>query len=278
MSTCLTILLSIIFLLPFGPADDLLEKVREAYDFDNWPGKEGVLRQGVTLKKLDFSPYEIISVRSRLLSSGETILRYGIKGSSRPVFEVSVTVYDSVTGAQEGLLKFLSGCTASVPRGQTLGIDVGDINFAAKKGNVFTNVVFVRNNILIKVKTTGSGNKSEVEIIPDASETAKKIDEHIKGMEQAEEAKDLFRPEITVFSPVSGTVKPDTPVEIKLEVKDPKDGKLDICFDEAGGMVYTQDGKRYFKAEKPGEYTITIYAMNERFLVSKKSMTIRVEK
>ena len=65
--------------------------------------------------------------------------------------------------------------------------------------------------------------------------------------------------------------------EVTLEVSNPGGGEADLFFDQAGGMVYEHGGKRYFRAEKPGKYTITVCAVNENFLVSRKSLVIEVE-
>lgn len=258
-------------------ADDVLDRAKQTYGFDKWPGKDGALKQGLALKKLDLSPYEIASVRNRLRTSGEIIFRYRMKGSTKHVFEVSLRVLDTVAAVQEHLLKYLSTCAMTVPNGSTLGLAVGDISFAVKSDGAFRAIAFVRNNLFIRI-TLMAKPAGEGEILPDISDIANKIDAAIKNESEVKTTAELNKPEISEFSPASDTVEPDKPVELKLTVKDPKGEKVELHIDEGGGMVYEKDGKRYFKAEKAGTYTVTVYAVNEHFLVTKKSITITVQK
>ncbi len=267
----------LVLLASVALADELLDKAKQTYDFDKWPGKDGALKQGFALKSLDLSPYEIASVRNRLRTSGEMIFRYRIKGATKHVFEVSLRVLDTVAAAQEHLLKYLSTCTMTVPNGSTLGLAVGDISFAVKSGGAFQAIAFVRNNVFVRI-TLMARPGGEGEILPDISDVAKKIDAAIKNEAEVKTTAELNKPQVTEFSPASDTVEPDKPVELKLTVKDPKGEKVELHMEEGGGMVYEKDGKRYFKAEKPGTYTVTVYAVNEHFLATKKSITITVQK
>lgn len=272
------IALSLLVLLASAAlADEVLDRAKQTYGFDKWPGKDGTLKQGLALKKLDLSPYEIASVRNRLRTSGEVIFRYRMKGGTKHVFEVSLRVLDTVAVAQEHLLKYLSTCTMTVPNGSTLGLAVGDICFAAKSDGAFRAIAFVRNNVFIRI-TLMAKPAGEGEILPDISDIANKIDAAIKSEAEVKTTAELNKPEISEFSPASDTVEPDKPVELKLDVKDPKGEKVELHIEEGGGMVYGEGGKRYFKAEKPGTYTITVCAVNEHFLVTKKSITITVQK
>jgi hypothetical protein len=269
------LVLLVLFAIP-AFAGDILEKIKEAYDFDNWPGKDGKLRQGIRLKGVDLAPYEIASVRDRLATSGETILRYRVAGAKKHVFEVAVRVHDSVAQAQEALVAFLGTCTVRLPRGSDSGVAVGDMSFVGKDGDAVRTIAFVRNNVFIRVSLLPSPD-SEAVVQFDAAAIAAKIDEQIKQEEEAAESGDLKKPVISEFTAATGQVAPDTPVEIKLEASDPREDTLEIRFDEGGGMVYEEDGRRYFKAEKPGVYTVTVYVVNEHFQVSRKSITITVE-
>ncbi|MCX7704361.1 MAG: hypothetical protein N2234_09775 [Planctomycetota bacterium] len=251
--------------------DDFLELPKKTYKFEEWAGKDGSLKQGVLMKEVSLTPYEVLSERSRLRTSGETILRYGLKASGKIVFEVSVFVGDTVLEAQEALLKFLAICTMTIPTGKDAGVAVGDVCFAAKDGDAVVMIAFVRNNIFIRISMIKVDETS-----PDIVEIAKKIDERIKSEEEVKETKDLKKPRID-FSAEKEVTGADTPVELNLKIEDSQGGTLYTEIDEGGGMVYDENGKKYFKAEKPGEYKVTIYARSERFLVSKKSITIKVE-
>jgi hypothetical protein len=268
---------AIVLIAACALADDVLDKFKQTYEFDKWPGKDGALKQGLALRKVDLPGYEIASVRNRLRTSGEMIFRYKVRGGTKPVFEVALKVLDTVAAAQVDLLKYLSTCTMTVPNGSTLGLAVGDISFAVKAGGSFQAIAFVRNNVFIRISLMGRP-AGEAQIPPDIAEIAKKIDAAIKNEAEVKTTAELNKPQVTEFSPASATAEPDKPVELKLNVKDPKGEKVELHIDEGGGMVYEKDGKRYFKAEKPGTYTVTVYAMNEHFLVTKKSITITVQK
>jgi len=254
--------------LLFGD-DEFLERAKKTYGFDEWEGKDGALKQGIPLKEMDFSPYEVVSERHTLPTSGIITLRYG--RDKRVVFEVSVKVCDSVIGAQEELLKFLATCTLRVPTGESFGLKVGDVCYAAKENGIFRTIVSVRNNIFVRVHLVRVEETS-----PDISEIASRIDERIKSEAEVEDAEELNKPIIKEFSIVEETVKANSPVEVILKIEDPKGEKVERFIDEGGGMVFEKDGKLFFKAEKPGEYTVTVYVINEHFLVSKRSVTIQV--
>lgn len=261
-------------------ADEMLDKTKQTYDFEKWPGKDGALKQGVCMKEVDLSSYEVMSVRSRLFTSGGTILRYRVKGAKKPAFEIAVKVLDTVGEAHEELVRFLSGCTMKVPRGDTVGLQAGDVCFAAKDKDVLKAAVFVRNNVFVRVSAMPAPANSDVKASPDVAQIAKKIDTQVKQEEEAQKPQDLNKPVISEFSVLSAageSVKADTPVEVSFKVSDPEGEKMQVHFDEGGGMVYEYEGKRYFKAEKPGKYTVTAYVINEHFLVSRKSVVIQVE-
>jgi hypothetical protein len=264
-SVCVVTVLFILFVY----ADDFLDSAKKIYEFDKWQGRDGALKQGILMKEVNLSPYEVISERSRLRTSGETILRYGLKASRKIVFEVSIFVGDSILEAQEALLRFLSTCTVTIPNGSTAGITVGDVCFAAKDGNTVALIAFTRNNVFIRLSLLKVDETS-----PDITEIAKKIDERIKQEEEAKDAQDLKKPLITDFSVAKDTTAPDTPVEVTFKTEG--DG-LYVEIDEGGGMVYDDGGKKYFKAQNTGEYKVTVYVRNERFLVSKRTITIKVE-
>lgn len=262
----LLLLISVSILL-FGD-DEFLERVKKAYGFDEWKGRDGALKQGIPLRKMDFSPYKVVSERHTLPTSGVITLRYG--KDKMVIFEVSVKVCDSVIAAQEELLRFLANCTVKVPTGSSLGLTIGDVCYAAKKREFFKTVAFVRNNIFIRVYLVRIEETS-----PNIAEIAEKIDDRIKSEEEVKKPEELSKPSIEL-SVAEDTVKSNAPVEVILKIDDPKKEKVEIYIDEGGGMVYKEEDKLYFKAEKEGEYKVTVYAINEHFLISRRSITIRV--
>ncbi|MHC4599699.1 MAG: hypothetical protein ACYS47_11900 [Planctomycetota bacterium] len=275
-------LLLLAILLTAGPAlaEEGLEKAKKTYDFPNWPGKNGASKQGLRLEKMDLSPFVVLTARNRFTpDASERTLRYGIKtekGLSRPLFEVSLKVLDTPKEAQLELLKFLACCTVTVPRGEELGLAAGDVSFAAKREDLFHTVLFARNNLVLRLALFPRALAPESGTPPELSRIAGKIDEAAKAWAEAPTPETLDKPVISEFTAKNATVEAGAELEIVLKYADPQGAKTTLHFDEGGGMVYQRDGRRVFRAEKPGAYTVTVYVANENFLVSRKSLTVTV--
>jgi len=266
---------ALLVLLVASPAlaSDTLGPAKDSYGFDVWPGKGAVLRQGVALGDVDMDGYVVHSHRNRLSTSGEMILRYAAPNATKPDFEVGVRVFDSVAAAQHHLLVFLDGSTMFWPRGDTLGLDTGDVSFTSGTAGALDTIVFTRANVYVRVAMLASASST-----PDIAAIAGRIDARILGEKKAKSAKHLKKPKIVACSPASAVTQPNAPVRIDLEVTDPRGEDVQIHFDEAGAVVWEQEGTWWFQAEKPLDYTVTLFAVNEHYLMSTRSFTIRVEK
>jgi hypothetical protein len=263
-----------LLVLPAAALGSELDIAARDYGFDAWQGKGGVLRQGVALGDLDLPGFEVKSVRKRLATSGETILRFGEKNSSRHAFEVAVMVADGVQEAQEHLLGFLGTSTMQLPGAGAFGIQTGDVAFATAYGEVVEMVAFTRNNVYVRVTLVEMpAGTCMPDLVPLAAE---RIDALIVHEEVAKGKADLEKPRIEKLSAASPVTGPGQPVEVFLSVTDPRGEAVDLLIDEGGGMVYEEGGRRFFVAEKPLDYTVTVYAVNEHFLVSSRSLAIRV--
>jgi hypothetical protein len=269
---------AIVFALTFtGIAGaDILAPAKAEYGFEAWPGKAGALKQGVALWDVDLSAYEVHSTRHRLPSTGEMVVRFAEKNGTKPVFEVGVRVFDSVAEAQTFLLEALNASTLHLPLAKALGLDVGDVAFATMRGEVVDTALFTRNNVYVRVALVGQPKGSSLG--PVVSTTARKIDEIVEVEEQTKKAKGLKKPRIVKFSAAQPVARPMTPVAIDLQVTDPRGDKVEYHFDEAGGYVWQDKGAWWFQAEIPSDYTVTLFAVNEHFLQSRKTLTIRIEK
>jgi len=242
-----------------------LDPAKTEYGFDAWP-EDASLRQGLDLGSVDLSPYVEHSRRNHLSTSGEMIVRYREANGTSPALEIAIMVQDSVSGAQEHLLSVLSASTIHLPRAGDLGLCVGDVSFAS--GNVVIDtVLFTRANVYVRVTRIGSG--------PDIAAIASRIDARILSEKKAKSAKQLAKPRIEKLSAPSSAL-PGQAVPIALEVTDPSGSEVDLLFDEGGAMVYREDGRWYFYAEMPLDYTVTLYALNDHFLVSKRSFSVKV--
>ncbi|MBW2262753.1 MAG: hypothetical protein JRG91_12330 [Deltaproteobacteria bacterium] len=248
----------------------------EEYGFDGWPGKNGALKQGVALWDVSLPAYEVHSRRDRLTTSGEVIVRFRDKGGNKPIFEVALRVFDGVHEAQEHLLTYLDTSTLHLPFSKTLGLDVGDVAFATMNGEVLDNAVFTRNNVYVRVSLLASSACTSLG--PLVSHTARKIDQTVEAEKQTLKAKGLSKPKIKKFGPASLTLRPNEPTDLHLQASDPLGGSLEYHFDEAGGMVWQEQGRWMFMAEKPLTYTVSVYVLNEHFLMATRSVSIEVIK
>jgi hypothetical protein len=247
--------------------------VAQEYGFDAWPGKGGALRQGVALWEVSLPAHEVHSRRDRLSTSGEVIVRFEDRGGNTPVFEVALRVFDSVHEAQSHLLTYLDTCTLHLPLAKTLGLDIGDVAFATMDGEVLDNVAFTRSNVYVRVTLLSSTGSSPGPLV---SDTARKIDQNVESQKQALSPAGLSKPVISKLGP-SLTTSPDTPTEIQLEATDPLGGALEYHLDEAGAMIWQENGRWLFMAEKPLAYTVTLHVLNEHFLMASRSVTITVQ-
>lgn len=253
-------------------ASDALGPAKQTYGHDAWPGKDGALRQGVALGDVDMAGHVVHSTRNRLTTSGEMIVRYAPPNAAKPAFEVGVRVFDSVAQAQEHLLVFLNTSTMEWPRGDALGLATGDVSFASAHSEVFDAIVFVRANVYVRISALSAATAPDIALI------AGRIDAKILASKKAKKAKHLKKPQIAAFAPASAVVQPNAPVRIDLQVSDPRGEDLQIHFDEAGAQIWEQGGEWWIQAEKPLSYTVTVFAVNEHYLMSSKSFTITVEK
>ena len=254
-------------------AADTLGPAKKSYAHDAWPGKHASLRQGVALGDVDMDGHVVHSQRNRLTTSGEMIVRYAAPNATKPAFEVGVRVYDSVAAAQEHLLVFLDASTMFWPRGDTLGLATGDVSFASKTGDAFDTILFTRANVYVRVALLSSATST-----PDIAAIAGRIDAQILGTKKAKKPGQLEKPRITSFSAASAVTQPNAPVRIDLEVSDPRGESVEIHFDEGGAQVWQQGGEWFVQAEKPLTYTIRVFAVNEHYLMSTRSLAITVQK
>jgi hypothetical protein len=135
----------------------------------------------------------------------------------------------------------------------------------------------VQNNLFVRIELLpfpkSLGRENETDIAP----AVRCLSESIGKSPLAADAAGLWKPRILAFRTVREGAKPDEAVELVLTTENPAGGKLKTQFLEGGALVYTEKGKRYIRAEKPGTYTVWVFAVNDRFLVGKRSLTFRVK-
>jgi hypothetical protein len=122
--------------------------MKNAYGYDNWPGKTGVIKKEPLLDLLTVPGFVLIDK-----TSGNDGTTYRL-GETRDKVRVSLTVkaYNTAGDAQRGLLTVLSQFSMILPKAESQNLKVGDIGFVLSENIMFTFVAFAKNNITVVVK------------------------------------------------------------------------------------------------------------------------------
>jgi hypothetical protein len=145
---------------------DTLSHMKRIYEYDNWPGKTGAIRQEPNLSLLRLPGF--ILMRKAVGEDG-TLYQWG-ETQDKPRISATVKVYSTIGDAQMGLLNILSQFSRILPNTQTNNFTVGDIGFAINENNTIIFVAFLKNNITAVVKNI------DIEHPISVKEVAMKID------------------------------------------------------------------------------------------------------
>ncbi len=141
-----------------------VKRLTKLYDFANWPGKDGgirdgfkmdpsILPEGLVFKRIPV-PGAGIDRATGLLSAGRGYVL--TRGDGGGQLRIHVSVAETCDQAQERLIRSLVNTQMRqpplTPRGAEHGLDIGDICFARRRqdGN-FHSVTWVRNNIFVRM-------------------------------------------------------------------------------------------------------------------------------
>jgi len=141
-----------------------VKRLTKLYDFANWPGKDGgirdgfkvdpsILPEGLVFKRIPV-PGAGIDRATGLLSAGRSYVL--TRGDGGGQLRIHVSVAETCDQAQGRLIQSLVNTQMRqpplTPRGAEYGLDIGDICFARRgqDGN-FQSVTWVRNNIFVRM-------------------------------------------------------------------------------------------------------------------------------
>lgn len=160
--------------------DDWIEGARKRFEYDSWPRPSKKSAQQVALHvSLDAGKMAKTWHRERRLSWGDRghADYFGHKTNKKQRIMVRVSECNSHEDARMALLREISFSSAiTLPRLDARGIAVGDIGFTGH-GEVPTRIIFVRNNVLIDIRSIGDEPVS-------VAEFAEAADNYITGIVQ----------------------------------------------------------------------------------------------
>lgn len=274
----------------------LLAEAKSAYQFAEWPGKEGLLRPGLNLGQVlaDYIPDLQLAWVHRPADekSGmpvDVVDVFWFNPDPDNNYEIRMWVGLSCDHAHEVLLRRLTWrqCRTIERRGSEIGVELGDLSFpgsaAGSKG-----LTFVRNNVVLEV-TAPRG---------DAIEIAKIIDQALLARPtfSSYEAMAPFRPQIRDLhlaghprQPlyVEGYVGHAKRFPLSFEVVDPEGGQLFLFWEGSPGMsVMPPETKQPHTHELSVEVVgpeseiqhreLTLTAVNECGMFSRATLPIDV--
>jgi hypothetical protein len=142
--------------LLFG--QDVLNKMKETYGYDNWPGKTGGIKQEPPLDLLILPGFVFID---KTTGDNGTTYRWG-ETMDNPRVLATVKSYSTIEEAQLSLLNNLSQFSTILPNVETYGIKVGDVGFAISENDIIVLAAFVKKNITVVVKNLIPDNPKSV--------------------------------------------------------------------------------------------------------------------
>lgn len=226
----------------YGAGSERVQYIKDIYDFQNWPGKDGPVRDGfqvtagmlpATLRIGQVSPSWPHADRRTAAVSVSRDYRITTTNGDR-VLTINLIVAETSAQAQEPIADFFAMCSIPqpplVPRGAKCGLHLGDVCFGGVRS-----VLWTRDNIYVRVRA-----KSK-EMYPFVGPVARALDEAISKRATYEAyAECKSRPVITSSTRVSDPEErrrlPDG-WDLKVEAKDPNGEKLEYTHMNFAGQT-----------------------------------------
>lgn len=256
-----------------------LDSIKTNLNFDGLPGKEKPLLAGFSAKNLGSIFHTVRAVKITKHEDKWIHSRFSLLDdkSAQMVKLDLIVAQKNCADAHEAL--FLSYALNAMPFSLILGnnkeIQLGDFCLVPDAKLPARRIDFVRNNIAVKLSNTKHGNQ-------DVFKIAHKIDsilQQASGYETLEESQQL--PLVSRFEIDNSSLRFSDKAFFKIDVENPEKGKLNYLFDINGGsvnMVAEDKAEYYYRAgHEPGRYEITLNVINQRSLLSRKSLFVNIE-
>lgn len=256
--------------------DETLDRLKELSDFNNWPGKNGIIRAGVILNadRLPCLQGSTEVVKLKLPDVHETdgklrvVYRYNWQFSSNDLLDASIVITESCEDAHQYLMerRFYSSLPFElrVPKRDEVPL-IGDISFFEGWEFIFNNIV---GRLIFEGKFVEKKNDflMQLKSLFNSSPTAKTCD--------------AFKPIITKFTIASNPVKRGSLTKLFIEVKDPNKSEIVFVWRMTAGAV-EQDkiSNCYYHADPDngGTQVLILYAVNQLGFAAKAEIEIIVE-
>ncbi len=256
--------------------DETLDGTKELSDFNNWPGKNGVIRAGIILKADRLSclqgSTEVLKLRlpdiQEIDGKLRVFYRYNWQFSSNDLLEASIVITESCDDAHQYVIerRFNSSLPFELrtPKPDKVPL-IGDISFFGGKEFIFNNIV---------------GNLNfEGKFIEKKNDFIMQLKNLFNSLPTAISCS-AFKPSILKFTTADNHVKKGNLTRLFIEVKDPNKSEVIYVWRITAGMVENdKEGNYYYhaEAEKNGEEVISLYAVNQFGFASKAEIKILVE-
>jgi hypothetical protein len=257
--------------------DQTLARLKELSDFNNWPGKTELNRDGI-----NFSKYVIPSL-SKYIKDKRYETPFSLHNDQEDVFvehhsrwqktsvdfiEINIIFANSCQKAHEYLIRSFFNSEmpfeARVPK-KDQPIIAGDISF--DRG-----CFFIRNNMVIELQALGALCK-ENPIVAFELDSLLLLNPTIQSVDQ-------FKPVIKQFSCEKNTVKKDTYTGFIIDTVDPKGSELYYSWELSGGGISNdKQGKyRYYAGGPEGSVQkVTLIVINDRGYYATADCEIKIE-
>ena len=275
-----------------GVVRRIIKAAKVAVDFDNWPGKKGLLRAGFVFTQSDFTELDGFDVEedNRVIGLGDgkektEVTRSIIfeKGLDRVFVTVQVS-QRSTDDAHENLLSSLTtsqlGAEVGSKRGEPLSVNVGDLNFINPNSKVselskILKIRFVRNNVRINLSKQGADSVDLLSI-------AQKIDTKLIGQPTFNKNQLKAKlPTIQQFVLQSKQIPRYSSTPITLAAVDPQGLELTFDFEvNIGGVKRDEEvdppTTTFFSGLETGKAELEAFAINDALLFRSAKASVRV--
>jgi hypothetical protein len=159
-------------LITISCACDFEQKNTDNFDYENWPGKDGVIKHKIELPLVPFQGFEL----DLIPSYNDSVLFFNLPLSEKDTVKIgrlSMQIYPTVEKAQLALLDYLFTFQSST-KPDRLKEDVFpycDIAFGWENEETF-DVYYCNNNIMIIIEASNEKAKKLAEVIDDIIKTA----------------------------------------------------------------------------------------------------------
>ncbi|MGA1864106.1 MAG: hypothetical protein ACMUHX_03495 [bacterium] len=207
----------------------IVDRLKEEGDFENWPCKNGPIRAGIILGKDDFSALQeaeedIPNIYIMDWIEGILATQYSYRWTvkEKGIVDLEFKIMQTCLQAQEFLIRRFAESSMPPeaihlpPRGETYGINAGDVSFARMeiKPDSYTMIRFVRNNIYVEISAR-EGMRTEIKSI------AEDLDQLLLSRPTGDEALELM-PVIKGIHASKTTIKPNNGAFLTVDIEFPE--------------------------------------------------------